>query len=382
MFNIKGCINDFRDTAVSVCSILKLRKILKQTKKCLLISNGSTLSGAPLVLLEAAKVLKKNGYTPIIFTEYRGPILRVAKKEDINVVVGARLLSVFKSKLLASEFEMILVNTIVYYKWIEIFKNTGVHIIWWLHEGKTYIEKVVSNLPKALPKDIDVYCVSSWTAKALAREGIDYEYEILNYGCTDLCSQREIEHNHIFNDSRITVAIIGNICTRKNQLDLIRNLESLPKAILDAYEFIFVGTPLSYEDIYYKQFVTALQNSKVNTRYIKTISREDMPDFYNSIDVVLCCSTDDPLPVVVTEGMMFGKIVITSSCTGQYDLIQHGINGFKYQVEDFRMLSDIFTYIANNRHQLCTISKQARKTYEEFFSPDAFEERLLYILRK
>ena len=376
---IKKLLAKIRNNIMSIYSLVVWRKIKKRDKKCLLISNGSTLSGAPLVLLEAAKVLRKLGYNPVFFTEYPGPIIDVARKEKISVIVAAALNNSFKAELQSSEYDCVIVNTITNYRWIDVLKNTSHRIIWWLHEGVTYIEKMKENVPRELPSNVKVCCVSSWTAKTLNNYGLEYNYELLPYGCSDLRAAQG-EKNGKRKQDKLKVAIIGNVCDRKNQLKLLWFIMNNSDRLLNKFEFVFVGSPLSKDDPYYGKFIDSIRGCQEGVKYEKSLSRDEMPDFYEQIDIVLCCSIDDPLPVVVTEGMMFEKVVITSSCTGQYDLIQDKVNGFKYNVEDFEELMRKFDYISQNRSELGRIGIEARRTYETMFMPKSFEETMSALL--
>jgi glycosyltransferase involved in cell wall biosynthesis len=46
---------------------------------------------------------------------------------------------------------------------------------------------------------------------------------------------------------------------------------------------------------------------------------------------LICASRDDPMPVVVTEAMMFSKVCICSENTGSANIIQDGNSGFVYK---------------------------------------------------
>ncbi len=372
---IKDILRWVRNYCVSCKSLMKLVSLKNDRNQCLLISNGSTLSGAPLVLLEAAKVLKKNGLHPVILTEYTGPIIAEAKKKGCEIIVIPSLKNQAKKVLTRLSFRFVIVNTIVNYDWIRFFGNTETQIIWWLHEGKTYINNVRSNLPRELPGNVHVFCVSSWTAKAIAEEGLNYSCEILNYGCSDIAIQPNTMRTNKGKD-KFKIAIIGNICERKNQTEFIEIFNSLSEETRAKYYISIVGKPLSYDDKYYKDFLTAIKNVEKDMCHIEEVSRTEISKLYYDTDIVLCCSLDDPLPVVLTEGMMFGKIIISSSCTGHTDYIENGVNGFMYDISKPSELVDILEAVANGKFDLDMIGKNARLTYEKYFTLDSFAYKL------
>ena len=85
---------------------------------------------------------------------------------------------------------------------------------------------------------------------------------------------------------------------------------------------------------------------------------------------------EETMSIVTTEGMMYGKLCIVSDRTGMADYIKEGENGFICKVGDVVNLYEKIRYIIHNREKLLEIGKRARKTYEEYFTMDRFEENL------
>ena len=59
---------------------IKYKSKLLKKKLCLLVTNDLSLTGAPIVLLEFAKVCKELGYIPVIVSEKKGPLEKDLKK--------------------------------------------------------------------------------------------------------------------------------------------------------------------------------------------------------------------------------------------------------------------------------------------------------------
>ena len=106
------------------------------------------------------------------------------------------------------------------------------------------------------------------------------------------------------------------------------------------------------------------------------LSRAKMEDVFRSIDVVICPSVEDPLPIVITEGWMHSKVCIMSDATGQVDMTEDGINGLICKAGDAQSLADKMTWVLQNQDKLDEIRKKGRETYERYFSMESFGERL------
>ena len=79
--------------------------------------------------------------------------------------------------------------------------------------------------------------------------------------------------------------------------------------------------------------------------------------------------------------MMFEKICIASNGTGMADYVEHGKNGFIYQASNVEELSHYMSYIIQNIEELGDMKREARKTYEAYFSMDVFRKRLDRIIK-
>lgn len=101
-----------------------------------------------------------------------------------------------------------------------------------------------------------------------------------------------------------------------------------------------------------------------------------MDEIYSYIDVVLNPSRQDTGPIVVTEGMMYSKVCVTTNVTGMAQYIEDGKNGFICNVEDPDSLHQKISWIISHKDELNKIRKNARLTYEKYFTMEKFGERL------
>lgn len=115
----------------------------------------------------------------------------------------------------------------------------------------------------------------------------------------------------------------------KNPAFAIRPLEALRKEF-PSIKLTIVG-PL-IDDAEWKNLSGAM-GGKEWISYMK-VEHEEMPDIYNSADVVLNTSVSEGLSNAILEAMSLGKAVLASDCEGNRAVISDGLDGILYRQGD------------------------------------------------
>ncbi len=68
--------------------------------------------------------------------------------------------------------------------------------------------------------------------------------------------------------------------------------------------------------------------------HYRKVSHDEMPDIYNSADVVLNTSLSEGLSNAIIEAMSIGKTVLASDCDGNRAVISDGLDGLLYRQGD------------------------------------------------
>ena len=281
--------------------------------------------------------------------------------------------------ILKCKFRFALVNTAVMYKWVQKFETKNIPTIWWLHEGDSYIDPIAQDMPSKLASSTMVLTVSDRTIAALKKNKIQYNSQMLYYGIDDLTANKSSAVEEKNKDEYIFL-VMGAICSRKNQIFAIQAYNRLSEKIRNKSKMLFVGGPLNKEDPYYIDFINEVKKNS-DIKYVFRVERKDIPTLYRQIDAVICCSLDDPLPVVVTECLMFGKTVIVSSGAGQYYMIKDGYNGYSYLESDINGLCEKMELACKNRSSK-VLSENARELYINNFTKEVFEKKLMLYTEK
>lgn len=99
--------------------------------------------------------------------------------------------------------------------------------------------------------------------------------------------------------------------------------------------------------------------------FLGWLDPEDMDAAYAACDVVVNSSRRDAFPLVILEGMNWGKVVIGSDiCGSVQDRIVNGKNGFAFQSENIAALSDVMTMVAADPQLRQKVGQEARVTAE------------------
>ncbi|HJA31261.1 MAG TPA: glycosyltransferase family 4 protein [Candidatus Eisenbergiella pullicola] len=340
----------------------------KEGKKILLLSHELSMTGAPIVLFNAALIMKKNGYHPVFMSLRDGELRDVILEQDIPVVIEKNIM--VSNKAIWNwmlNFDLVWVNTLSFSNIIDDLSRAGVPAVWWLHEGDISYEIIGMNKMPKTEKIIDTYAVGTLAIdsykKNLNREGIS----CLLYGIPDEKPEKKIRF-----------VLSGTISERKAQDVFVDAILLLEDNVRNRCDFVIVGNVI--EQHIYDQIVAKARGIR-NLHILEPVSHEEMLRMYESIDVVVCPSRLDPMPVVVTEGLMNRKICIVSEQTGFTDIITDGKNGIICKV-NAENLAEKITWVVNNFSGLSEMRDNARKLYMEKFSMDIFEKNILDILTK
>lgn len=360
----------------------------KYKKEIHLINNGEVYvlfshnadggGGAPVVLLELAKILKSKNSNVVLLTRKGGNLVQLSRDLGIYTYRIGFLHKKYMKSLSKLNVKMILVNTIVCYQYIYELKNYLVlerPIIWWIHEEDRLLKKYEPYIFAESDENVHIVCVSERIKKTFSAIRPNILCSVMHYGCYDQLKDYKYDfQNKDYKNSEknFKISVIGRICERKNQIQVVEAYKLLPDKINKYIEIDLVAA--SWDEDYKNKLLTVIAND-ANIKIVGPIPREKMYKVYLESDLIICSSIDDPLPVVITEAMMFGCLFITSSCTGQASLINNGINGFVYNVEDINELKSIIEYCYKERNN-DELRKNARKLFENEFSLEHLSQQI------
>lgn len=369
-------VSDFEKCHVSDADIAEIKAIRKQKKVVLLVSHEMSLTGAPRALLNLAVTLKDLNVEPVFATLIPGDLEAEVKsaglKYKILMMQSMDQDPVFSTELkrYISLFDMILFNTIVALPLIENIKSLTLPKVCWIHDG-SYGFGCCPSSPKfaALYPIFDkIFVVGDYAKKiAISYSDTSVEMENLYYGIDDFSCKVCIQSKH----ADVTMVLAGTIEKRKGQDILADSLSLLSPEILKHLKIYVIGKTLE-QDIYNR-----LKNNKSGCiEILGVVPHEQILRHFMQMDILLCPSLDDPMPIVCTEAMMLSKPVIVSDHTGTSSFIHDGENGYVVQAGNPSSLAEAITKSVKAKSELTSMGKRARKVYEDYFTNKIFENSI------
>ena len=139
-------------------------------------------------------------------------------------------------------------------------------------------------------------------------------------------------------DGEIAVTLLGTVCGRKGQLDLVRAIRLLPNSIASGLRVYIVGDrPNHYSFELHAEANSLAASSRVR---LEIVPETGEPMIYlQASDIAVCSSRLECYPRVVMEKMHFGLPVITTPVFGIVDQVRENVNGLFYAPGDVDQLA-------------------------------------------
>lgn len=350
--------------------------IESKKKRVLLVSHEFSLSGSPMVALLAAKVLKENG----IEVTLASPVSGLLEAQIQSLGIDSKVIDTYNITHYYG-YDLIIFFAALQYSAVLFVQSSlpRVPILFWMNEGDVLIAEYSKDTLKDIHSNIicgGTYCFDR--VKKVKEDGI---IKILNYGLEDKAKETKKEY---LKSEKLIFTIFGNIQPRKRQTDFIKAIAMLDNSLKEKCEFRIIGSSIEG----YKPSEQEFKEIRTLIAYIPEIKLipkvlpDELSKYYESTDVSVCASNDDPMPIVITESLMYGKAVIVSENTGQVEFIKDGINGFIFETYNILELSKKIKYLIENPEIIYQIGKEGRKIYEEHFTDDIFKNNFLSIVKE
>lgn len=353
--------------------------IIGTNGRVLIISTPLGYTGAPITALYAAKALQMKGYDVVLCAEKGDEnFVDEAIKYGVNVVLCPAIPYLGKEELFwIRQFDMVLVNTFLMAACaceISYLRPT----IWWIHECGAKFENYYPDTIKKFKKYIEGVIRSKANILGVSSIAVDIfnEYypdrsdDVLPYGIPDdACPLKNDDHE----SKKLVFAVIGTICKRKGQREFLEAINLLQKNKKWEAEFWIIGDKA---DIVYADSLNDLADRCQSVKVKGGVSRSGLRKIYDQIDIVVCPSFEETMSIVLTEGMMLGKICISTNNTGMSRYIIDKKNGLICEAGNVRSLWKAMEWVLRNKDQLDPMRVNARETYEKYFTLERFAERL------
>lgn len=335
----------------------------------LILTTALGYNGGSIAAVYATIALGKRGKNVLLVSESGDfSFINEMVKAGIKLVLYPSMEKLISDDSFIRSFEFVLVNVfqMAYYA-VNLSRKKPV--LWWIHEQKSLMETTINEKPQiCMAKNFDR--INICAVSRMPKENFNYFFDnrikkILPYGIPDE-KKPKIDHK------KFVFAIIGSVLEIKAQ-DLFLKAGNELCTEYDDVEFWVIGD-IGDDEYSYQIKKMAEGNNKI--KLMGVLNRQELLEVYRKVDVVVCPSRADSLPIVLAEAMMYEIPIILSENVGMVDYLEDKKNCLICKSEDSVDLKNKMSWMLDNKKELLIMGKESRKVYEQWFSIDKFADRL------
>ena len=329
------------------------------------VTHNLNNEGAPTTLLDLVIGLTREGLIqPTVLSPVDGPLRLTYEKRGIRVIILENLLHGVKDKdtqavgfagvamlFRALEVEVVLANTLQSYWAIEGAKLACLPSILAQHESEpweNYFDDLLPEMRAAAYQAFEdayrVLYVAEATLKAWRPVERRHNFKVIRHGIppermkseTSRWSRSKARKQLGVPHGAKVLSVVGTVCRRKGQLDLVKAYAALP-ANIRATTFVYIAG-MQVDPEYVEEFLEVLGSLETHN-VILTDHIEDPFLFYAASDVFICTSRVESAPRVIVEAMACGLPIITTPVFGIPELVQKDVNALYYEPGDYEGLA-------------------------------------------
>jgi glycosyltransferase involved in cell wall biosynthesis len=373
--------------------------------RTLCVTNDLNITGGPLYLAEIIGELKRREIIePIVISPRDGWLRKEFENTGIEVRIRDRMLEAGSLNIsvdrLAREFareraEVIYVNTLDCFPAVSAAKEAGIPSFWNIHESQPWHELFARFAPpvdgpavRQLFSWPHRVMFSSEATRSLYRELEGGNFCVLANAVDDRRIQRAAAL-HPRNSSRqrlgisddeVMLLLLGTVCERKGQLDLVEALALLPEQTASRVRCFVVGDRAgAYSDAMHRAIAALPENLR---RCVTVVA--ETPEtalYFGAADVFVCTSRIESFPRVILEAMHYRLPIVTTGVFGIRSQVEAGVNGIFYEPGDACGLCDAIVRLLNNAPARRRMGDQSHAVLAKLGSFDQMVEGYGRVLR-
>ncbi|WHZ24850.1 MAG: Glycosyl transferase, group 2 family [Nitrospira sp.] len=323
--------------------------------------------GAPWSQYELTKELvKRNVIQPIVFSPVDGPLRALYEEQGIAVMVdrhplwGVTNLSeyeaaiqAFSRKCLSWGAELVYANTLQSFYAVAAARKAGLPSVWNPRESEpwqTYFDYlpdgVIQKAYDCFAWPYRVVFVADATRDAYTALNTRHNFTVIRNGldCTRIeqaCREWSKSKARTLlgvQGDEVVVLLLGTVCSRKGQQDLVNALSRLPADCQERVCCYIVGDRPSEYSKALHALTKELPSTLRDRVHIVPETRQTTP-YYRAADLFVCTSKLESYPRVVLEAMAYGLPIVTTPVFGIREQVREGVNALLYEPGDIGALA-------------------------------------------
>ncbi|MCS6318443.1 MAG: glycosyltransferase [Nitrospira sp.] len=323
--------------------------------------------GAPWSQYElTTELVKRRLIQPIVFSPVDGPLRSLYKEQGISVMVDRHPLwgvtnlkeyeaaiAAFASKCLSWGAELVYANTLQSFYAVAAAREARLPSVWNPRESEpwqTYFDYlpdgVIQKAYDCFAWPYRVVFVADATRDAYAALNTRHNFTVIRNGLNQArieqarmeWTKEEARASVGTEAGEIVLLLLGTVCARKGQQDLVNALATMPPELQVKIRCYIVGDRPGDYSLELHNLVKQLPASLRNRIHIVQETRQTA-QYYRAADVFVCTSKLESYPRVVLEAMAYGLPIVTTPVFGIREQVREGVNALFYEPGDSRALS-------------------------------------------
>ena len=323
--------------------------------RVLMCSNSLDFTGAPLHQYEIAVKLAAEGVIePIVLCATDGPLRQAYEEQGIEVIVRDNPLEhiyqrdaydeairSFSKEIESLKVDAIYANTLENFFVVDAARQIGIPAVWNVHESEpwqTYFNRFGSEIAaralECFRFPYKVIFVADATRDRYLPLNSHHNFRVIHNGL-DLSKLANLDNSELARQSLgiapkdVVILLLGTICERKGQQDLVKALSLLPEKWHNKIRCFIVGDRPS---IYSNKLADMVAELPKELRQRVTVVPEtgEAGKYYKAADIFVCTSRVESFPRVILEAMACDLPIITTPVFGIKEQVRPGINGLFY----------------------------------------------------
>lgn len=339
------------------------------SRDLLFVSHDLSLSGAPILLLHLAIWCKRSGIFVVAMAPEDGPLREKYEAAGVPLIIDPLITMRHESFVkFVRDFDCVLANTIRSESAVRSAYKANVPVIWWMHEtlvGEHYLQ-TESKLRSALTL-ADVILVPTEATARVYRPYTTAPVTRLSYGIPDVAGQSEQSQANVRDSLRFLV--LGSIEPRKGQDVFVSAISCLSPNLQAKAQFQLFGRVMDSE------FGDRVRAAASGIRNFSIESEQDHRralETLHGIDVLVCSSRDEAMPVTILEALSLGKAIISTTVGGVPEVLTDGHDALLVSPEDPEGLAEAMGRLIRDSELVRVLGRNGRETFQNRFMLDQF----------
>jgi glycosyltransferase involved in cell wall biosynthesis len=172
---------------------------------------------------------------------------------------------------------------------------------------------------------------------------------------------------------------IGEICNRKNQIDMLLILKALVTQGVDA-ELLLIGVKGGLDEE--EKWASLIADPAIASRIHMAGQRSDAQLLLHALDVYLCTSKVEEGPIATLEAMAAALPVVTSDVGYSSELIRQGQNGMIFPVGSVEPMAEACVALSREPELRARFGEEARRTISEKLTAESIVPQIDALYRE